>query len=179
MLTYELGRNTQWQSILRDEATSRPNDLPTVLDLNAYPLLDAAFKEILRMCAPAGTLFRQTVRDIEILGHFVPRQTQIAINVHASMRLADWWPDPDRFDPARFVNSSRSRGAVSRYVFSPFGGGAHKCIGLQFADMTVKATMHQMLRRFEWTVPQDYRLQLTWGTGPTPADDLPITLRTR
>lgn len=68
---------------------------------------------------------------------------------------------------------------MSRYVFAPFGGGAHKCIGQQFADMTVKATMHQMLRRFEWRVPAGYRVPLTWGTGPMPADDLPITLRVR
>ncbi|MGV0744889.1 cytochrome P450 [Mycolicibacterium sp. XJ870] len=178
MLTYELGRNQQWQDALRDEATGRPNDAPTLGDLDAYPLLDAAFKEILRMYAPAGTLFRQTLRDTEILGHFVPRKTQVAINVYASMRLADWWPDPDSFDPARFTTDPESRAAVSRYVFAPFGGGAHKCIGQQFADMTVKTTMHQMLRRFEWGVPDDYRIQLTWGTGPTPADDLPVTLRT-
>jgi cytochrome P450 len=179
MLVYELGRNQHWQNTLRDEATARPNDAPTVLDLDAYPLLDAAFKEILRMYAPAGTLFRQTMCDTEILGHFVPRGTQVAINVHASMRLADWWPDPDTFDPSRFVDSAESHATVSRYVFAPFGGGAHKCIGQQFADMTVKATMHQMLRRFQWRVAEGYRLPLTWGTGPTPADDLPIVLRSR
>ncbi|MCX5043141.1 cytochrome P450 [Aldersonia sp. NBC_00410] len=177
MLAYELGRNQQWQGALRDEAIGRPNDAPTIADLAAFPLLDAAFKEILRMYAPAGTLFRQTVCDTDILGHFVPRKTQVAINVYASMRLADWWPDPDTFDPARFIDSSESHAAVSRYVFAPFGGGAHKCIGQQFADMTVKTTMHQLLRRFEWSVADDYRLPLTWGTGPTPADNLPLELR--
>ncbi len=77
------------------------------------------------MYAPAGALFRQTVRDTEILGHFVPRKTQVAINVYASMRLSDWWPDPDTLDPGRFVNNPASRATVSRYVFAPFGGGAH------------------------------------------------------
>ncbi|MFS0896619.1 cytochrome P450 [Mycolicibacterium litorale] len=179
MLTYELGRNPKWQNALRQEALTLPNDAPTLLDLDAYPLLDAAFKETLRMYAPAGTLFRQTTRDTEILGHFVPRKALVAVNVHASMRLADWWPEPDTFDPGRFLDRADARAAVSRYVFAPFGGGAHKCIGQQFADMTVKATMHQMLRRFEWRVPAGYRVPLTWGTGPMPADDLPITLRVR
>lgn len=179
MLVYELGRNTLWQQALREEALGRPNDAPTLLDLDEYPVLDAAFKETLRLYAPAGALFRQTVRDTAILGHYVPRKTQVAINVYASMRLADWWPDPDTFDPTRFIDRPQSKAVVSRYVFAPFGGGAHKCIGQQFADMTVKTTMHQMLRRFEWSVPDDYRPQMTWGTGPTPADDLPITLRRR
>ena len=179
MLAYELGRNPQWQDTLRAEAVGQPNDNPDLADLDAYPLLDAAFKETLRMYAPAGTLFRQTLRDTEILGHFVPRRTQVAINVYASMRLSDWWPNPDSFDPTRFLHDREPGTAVSRYVFAPFGGGAHKCIGQQFADMTVKATMHQMLRRFEWTVPEGYRVPLTWGTGPTPADELPIELRAR
>ncbi|CAJ1510674.1 cytochrome P450 [[Mycobacterium] burgundiense] len=176
MLVYELGRNSQWQDRLREEALANANDQLTLADLDDYPVLDAAFKEILRMYAPAGTLFRQAITDTEIAGHYVPRNTQVAINVYASMRLADWWPDPDRFDPNRFLAGADAT-AVHRYAFAPFGGGAHKCIGQHFANMNVKAILHQLLRHFEWSVPAGYRPQLTWGTGPTPDDGLPITLR--
>ena len=139
MLAYELGRHRDWQDALRDEALGRPDDTLHLHDLDNYPLLDAAFKEILRMYAPAGTLFRQAIKDTEILGHYVPRKTQIAISVYASMRLSDWWEDPDRFDPGRFTGGADAA-AISRYAFAPFGGGAHKCIGQHFADMSVKAT---------------------------------------
>lgn len=175
MLVYELGRNTRWQNLLREEAVDCPIDAPTLDDLERYPLLDAAFKEVLRMYAPAGTLFRQAIRDTEICGHYIPRKSQIAISVHASMRLPDWWPEPDRFIPSRFSDAT-NRAVVNRYAFAPFGGGAHKCIGQQFADMTVKTAMHKLLRRFRWRVPDGYRVPLTWGTGPTPADSLPIEL---
>lgn len=178
MLVYELGRNIQWQNMLRDEATDNANDELTLSDLDDYPILDAAFKEILRMYAPAGTLFRQAVKETEVAGHYIPRKTQIAINVYASMRLADWWPNPDKFDPARFL-SGADASAVHRYAFAPFGGGVHKCIGQQFADMNVKAIMHHLLRHFDWRIPTGYRPRMTWGTGPTPADGLPIILRRR
>lgn len=175
MLVYELGRNLRWQDALRDEADA--GDGLGLADLDgAYPLLDAAFKEILRMYAPAGTLFRQTVTDTEVCGHYIPRRTQVAINVYASMRLADWWPDPDRFDPGRFLGGGDAA-AVHRYAFAPFGGGVHKCIGQQFADMNVKLVMHQLLRHFRWRVAPGYRPLMTWGTGPTPADGLPISLQ--
>ncbi len=178
MLVYELGRNTGWQNVLREEAmASGAGDLePT--DVSTHPLLDAAFKEILRMYAPAGTLFRQAIEDTELAGHYIPRKSQVAINVYASMRLSDWWLDPDRFDPGRFLDGADAA-LVHRYAFAPFGGGVHKCIGQQFADMNVKVIMHQLLRHFDWSVPGGYRLRLTWGTGPTPADGLPITLRRR
>ncbi|MBJ7465768.1 MAG: cytochrome P450 [Mycolicibacterium sp.] len=177
MLVYELGRNTGWQDALREEALSADDD-PTMEGLQRYPLLDAAFKEILRMYAPAGTLFRQTVKDTVVAGHYIPRQSQVAINVYASMRLADWWPDPDTFDPSRFTDGADAA-PVHRYAFAPFGGGVHKCIGQQFADMSVKAIMVQLLRQFDWRVRSGYRPRLTWGTGPTPADGLPIALRRR
>ena len=175
MLVYELGRNQHWQTVLREEAVQRPVESPTLIDLERYPLLDAAFKEILRMYAPAGTLFRQAITDNEICGHFIPRKSQIAINVYASMRLHDWWPDPDTFNPNRFTTAGQHE-SISRYVFAPFGGGAHKCIGQQFADMTVKTVIHQLLRRFAWSSPPGYEVPLTWGTGPTPADNLPTDL---
>lgn len=176
MMVYELGRNIAWQNSLREEARGRPADEFRLQDLEAYPLLDAAFKETLRMYAPAGTLFRQTVKDTEVAGHYIPRKSQVAINVYASMRLSDWWSDPDRFDPGRFLAGADAT-MVNRYAFAPFGAGVHKCIGQQFADMNVKVIMHQLLRHFDWCVPDGYRPPLTWGTGPTPADGLPITLR--
>lgn len=176
MLVYELGRNIRWQNTLREEALASADDRIAIENLDtAYPLLDAAFKETLRMYAPAGTLFRQTVADTEVAGHFIPRKTQVAISVYASMRLADWWPEPDQFDPARFLTGT-SAAAIHRYAFAPFGGGAHKCIGQQFANMNVKAIMLQLLRHFRWQVPARYQPRMTWGTGPTPADGLPVTL---
>lgn len=178
MLVYELGRNVLWQDALRDEARSVDEDDGTLDALQRYPLLDAAFKEILRMYAPAGTLFRQAIKDTEVAGHHIPKKSQVAINVYASMRLADWWPDPDTFDPSRFTDGADAS-PVHRYAFAPFGGGVHKCIGQQFADMSVKVIMLQLLRNFDWRVPSGYRPRLTWGTGPTPADGLPITLRRR
>lgn len=178
MLVYELGRNVAWQDALREEALGSAGDEPTLDVLQQYSLLDGAFKEILRMYAPAGTLFRQTIKDTEVAGHFIPRQSQVAINVYASMRLSDWWSDPDTFDPGRFTDGADAT-PVHRYAFAPFGGGVHKCIGQQFADMSVKVIMLQLLREFDWRVRSGYRPRLTWGTGPTPADGLPIMMRRR
>jgi cytochrome P450 len=178
MLVYELGRHPYWQQALREEACAAPDDELSLDALQRYPLLDAAFKEILRMYAPAGTLFRQAVKDTEVAGHYIPRKSQVAINVYASMRLPDWWPDPDTFDPSRFTDGADAS-AVHRYAFAPFGGGVHKCIGQQFADMSVKVIMHRLLRDFDWRIRSGYRPRLVWGTGPTPSDGLPITLQRR
>ena len=47
-------------------------------------------------------------------------------------RMEEWWSNPLEFDPMRF---SPERAEHKRHGFSyvPFGGGAHKCIGMHFA----------------------------------------------
>ncbi|HEX5193111.1 MAG TPA: cytochrome P450 [Solirubrobacteraceae bacterium] len=57
------------------------------------------------------------------------------------------------------------------------GGGEDKCIGLHFGSMEVKALMHRLLLRFQWSVPPGYEPSLGYGTGPNPSDGLPVMLR--
>ena len=59
---------------------------------------------------------------------------------------------------------------------APFGGGAHKCIGMFFGEMEVKAVLHQLLLRFRWSVPDGYEMKQDFTTLPMPADGLPVTL---
>ncbi|WP_342801264.1 cytochrome P450 [Nocardia sp. No.11] len=178
MLTYLLGADPHWQERLRAESLALGKASLDYDDLDRLPSLDLAFKETLRMYAPAGMLIRQAIEDTEILGHYIPAGTDILLGAYPSMRLARWWPRPDEFDPERFA-ADRREDKVHRYAWSPFGGGAHKCIGLYFGGMTVKSIMHRMLLRYEWSVPVGYQPPLTWGTGPTPDDGLPIDLRPR
>lgn len=178
MMTYFLGRHPEWQERLRSESLALDKETLDYDDLDALPSLDLAFKETLRYNAPVGMLFRKSIKDTAIDGHFIPKGTLIAINPWATMQLPEVWPNPTAWDPDRFA-PERREDKVHRFAWAPFGGGAHKCIGLYFGGMEVKAIMHQMLQRFEWTVPDGYFPEMTYGTGPTPADGLPITLRRR
>ncbi len=178
MLVYHLGRNPQWQERLRAESLALGKAAIDYEDIDKLPGLELALKETLRINAPVGMLFRKTVRDTDILGKFIPEGTLVAINPWATMLLDEWWPNPSAWDPERF-SPERREDKVHRFAWAPFGGGAHKCIGLYFAGMEIKAIMHQMLLQFEWSVPDDYRLNLTYGTGPTPADGLPVDFTRR
>ncbi|MGV9670488.1 cytochrome P450 [Gordonia sp. NPDC003504] len=178
MMAHYLGRNPQWQQRLRDESLALGKATLDYDDQDKLPSLDLAFKETLRINAPVGMLFRKTITDTDILGHFVPAGTVIAIHPWATMLREEWWPNPTVWDPERFA-AERREDKVHRFAWSPFGGGAHKCIGLYFGGMEVKSIMHQLLLNFEWSVPADYRLSLEYGTGPTPADGLPIDMRRR
>ena len=174
MMGYLLGKHPEWQVRLRAESLALGKPTLDYDDLDRLPSLDLVFKETLRMFAPVGQQLRETLRDTELLGHFIPAGTPVMYAPYPSMRMEQWWSNPDVFDPERFA---RHEEKSHRYAWSPFGGGAHKCIGQQFANMTVKGVMHQMLLRYRWSVPSGYELPLGWGTGPTPVDGLPIHLK--
>ncbi len=176
MMGYYLARHPEWQDRLRDESRALGKDAIGYDDLDALPSMDLVFKETLRMNAPVGTLARQAVKDTELDGRYIPRGTKLMLAIYASQRMEPWWRDPDTFDPERF-SDARREDASHKYAWVPFGGGVHKCIGLHFGSMEVKAIMHQLLLRNSWRIPAGYEPVLDYGTGPFPGDGLPIELR--
>lgn len=175
MMSYELARNPQWQDRLRAESRALGKPTLDYGDLDRLTGLELAFKETLRMYAPVGQLVRESIADTEISGFYIPKGTLTISGPYAMMRTAEYWKNPDVFDPERF-GPERAEDKSHRFAWPPFGGGAHKCIGRYFGGMTVKATMHRMLLNYRWSVPEGYRVPLVAGTGPQPADGLPITL---
>jgi cytochrome P450 len=176
MLVYLLGRHPEWQERLRAEALALGKAALDHDDLERLPDLDMAFRETLRYNAPVGMVAREAVRDTALLGRYIPAGTRLMLNLYATQRMPEFWPEPDRFDPERF-SPQRREDRVHQYAWVPFGGNVHKCIGMHFGAMEVKAIMHQLLHHFRWTVDADYELPIEYGTGPLPGDGLPIRLK--
>jgi cytochrome P450 len=176
MIGYYLAHRPEWQDRLRAESEALRKPAIGYEDLDALPSLDLVFKETLRINAPVGSLARQAVKDTEIDGHYIPAGAKLMLGIYATQRMEPWWRDPDTFDPERF-SEERREDAVHKYAWVPFGGGVHKCIGMHFGSMEVKAFLHQLLLRNRWHVAPDYEPVLDYGTGPFPADGLPIVLR--
>jgi cytochrome P450 len=176
MLCFYLARHPEWQERLREESRALGRSHLTLEDLDALPSMDLAFKETLRMNSPVGLVAREALRDTEIDGFFVPAGTRMMVGLYPTMRMEPWWRDPDVFDPERFAEGRRED-LSHKYAWTPFGGNVHKCIGMHFGGMEVKAMLHQLLLRCSWTVPAGYEPLLDYGTGPQPGDGLPIELR--
>ena len=176
MMGYFLARHPVWQQRLREESLALAKPVIGFDDLDALPSMDLVFKETLRMNAPVGMLAREAIKDTAIDGRYIPKGTKITLALHPSMRMEPWWNDPDTFDPERFT-PERAEDASHKYAWVPFGGGVHKCIGMHFGAMEVKAVMHQLLLRNSLHVASNYEPIIDFGTGPFPGDGLPVELR--
>jgi len=175
MMGYYLARYPEWQDRLREESRALGKGAIGYEDLDALTSMDLVFKETLRMNAPVGTLARRAITDTELDGHYIPQGTNLMLGIYATQRMDPWWRDPDVFDPERF-SDARREDASHKYAWTPFGGGVHKCIGMHFGSMEVKAILHQLLLRNRWRIPIGYEPVFDYGTGPFPGDGLPIEL---
>ncbi len=176
-MAYHLAANPEWQDRLREESQrigDGPLDIEALEKLETY---DLVVNESLRMMTPLPFNFRQTVRDTELLGFYIPADTPVVTWPSINHRLPELWTDPEKFDPARF-SEPRNEHKRHRYAFAPFGGGAHKCIGMVFGQLEIKTVMHRLLTRYRLELPKaGYTPRYDYGGMPVPLDGMPIVLR--
>lgn len=176
-MTYHLAKHPEWQQRCREESLAL-GPHASYEEVQNLTSLDLVMKEALRINPPVAQMFRATVKDTEVLGHFLPAGTQVLVSPQFNHHMAEYWTNPKAFDPERF-SDDRREDKGHRHLYVPFGSHAHKCIGMYFAGMEIKATMHQLLRAYEWSVPDGYEMR--WGATvlPTLKDGLPVTFHRR
>jgi sterol 14-demethylase len=124
--------------------------------LREIPLLEAAIKEALRLHPPLILLLRAATSDLSVLGYHVPAGALVGATPAISNRIADDFPEPDRFDPGRY-GEPRQEDLINRWTWIPFGAGRHRCVGANFAMIQLKAIFSVLLRdwTFELAQPRD------------------------
>ncbi|WAL63009.1 cytochrome P450 [Amycolatopsis cynarae] len=172
---YHLAKHPEWQERAREESLALGDEAPDLAALDGLRTLDLVIKESLRLTAPVPSLPRKAVKDVDVLGHYIPAGTLVSVSPNANHFSPQHWTQPRRFDPERFAEGRREDKS-HRYAWMPFGGGAHKCIGLHFGTYEVKAVLHEMLRAYRWSVPRDYRMRWDYVSLPVPVDGLPVRL---
>lgn len=123
-----------------------------------------AFAHEVRRCYPfVPVLAARARRAQDVLGQPVRRGGLVVLDVHGTTHDPGAWPDPDRFDPARFL------GPVEEEALVPQGGGdvrtGHRCPG-EGVTLTLLEVAVRRLAAAPWTpVPgQD----LGWSTARMP-----------
>src|SRR5690606_17780801 len=127
-------------------------------------------------CAPVPSMPRMTVKDTEFAGCFIPKGTMVNVSPHFTHYMEELWQDPSRFDPNR-LSDERREDKDHSYACVPLAGLAHKCIGLHFAELQVKAILHQVVLKYRWNVAPGYEMPIDATSLPVPADGLPVILR--
>ena len=177
MVMHLLARNQHWQEQLRDQLLgSNINEL-NYDQLGALPLINYTFNEVLRMYPPVVGVIRRTIRPCEIGGYKLDAHTVVQTSILANHYLEKYWRDPFVFDPMRFADERQEHKQHS-FLWAPFGGGAHKCIGLHFADMLFKCVLFQTIKQFRVKFVNETQAvgKIRYLPFPKPRDGLPLIL---
>jgi cytochrome P450 len=176
-MAYQLAAHPDWQERAREESERLGDGLLDIEALEKLETLDLVMNESLRLVTPVPFTVRQTVRDVDLLGYYVPTGTNVMTWPAMNHRLPELWTEPEKFDPGRFAEP-RCEHKRHRYAFAPFGGGAHKCIGMVFGQLEIKTVMHRLLRSYRLELARPgYTPRWDYSGMPVPMDGMPIVLR--
>lgn len=153
---YLLARHPQVRDRLRDELTADPQT----------PYLDAVLNETLRLYPPAWILGRDALREIDVNGWRIRKGATILMSQLVLHRSAEYFDEPERFLPERWLPPPPP---LPPFAYFPFGGGARKCLGDQFAWTEARIELAHLARRYTFEVQEPQRVD------PDPI----ITLRPR
>ncbi|XP_057827379.1 flavonoid 3'-monooxygenase [Cryptomeria japonica] len=116
--------------------------------------LQAVVTETLRLHPPTPLMLPHASPDSsrEIMGHFIPPNSHVMVNVWAVARDPNAWERPLEFDPDRFVdNPVNLDGRDFRII--PFGAGRRRCPGYNLGLRMIQFALASFVHAFDWSLP--------------------------
>ncbi|CAM6094280.1 unnamed protein product [Calypogeia fissa] len=154
---YELAKHQDIQERLHQEIQKVVGSrMVTESDLPNLSLLDAIFKETLRLHCPIVLLPpREVEEDITIGGYHIPKGWQVLINVYGINNDKKRWAKWNEWIPDRFLNAPELDMGVNDFQLIPFGLGKRRCAGALQATTIVCSFIASFVQRFHCSLPRD------------------------
>ena len=140
-----LSRHPEAGERLRAEALALDADLPGLDDVARLPFAEAVLQEAMRLYPPAWMIARRCVEAFRLGDFTVAEGTLVMTPPYLLHRDPRFWPEPDRFDPGRWLDGGGA--PPHRYSYLPFGAGTRKCIGATFAMVEGTLVLAVIARR--------------------------------
>jgi cytochrome P450 len=113
-------------------------------DTDEDELRQASILEVQRARTILDFAGRHVYAPVYELGEWViPRGYSVAISLWLVHANAEAFPEPDRFDPQRYIGTR-----PPTFAWIPFGGGTRRCVGATFANVEMDVVLRTVLRQF-------------------------------
>ena len=145
-----LGHNMDIQDKVFDELEEIFQDSDrdaTMEDIRSMKYLERCIKESLRLYPSIPYIGRLLTEPVDINGLKLPTGTAVSIDFYTLHRDEKYFPNPDVFDPDRFLPEKTA--GRHPYSYIPFSAGSRNCIGQKFGMLEAKIILSTILRRFK------------------------------
>jgi cytochrome P450 len=125
----------------------------------------AFVEEVLRYHSPVQSVLRVTATEVELHGVRLPPGSPVLALLGSANRDERQFPEPDRFDITRTGTNN-----------TPFGHGAHFCIGATLARMQTRIAVDTLLNRFHRVEVKTERFEWNYSLAARGPTVLPVQL---
>ncbi len=136
---------------------------PLMEDVPNLPFTRKVFTESMRLFPPVWALGRMAIEDTNIGNRPIQKGSVVLMSQYVTQRDAEYFSEPEAFKPERWTKEMQE--SLPPFAYFPFGGGARRCIGEQFAwteGILLLAAISQKWRfRFESAEPPEPLFLLT------------------
>lgn len=115
-------------------------------DISNCSYLRACIKESFRLSPTVPGVMRILPEEVVLSGYRVPAGIPVFANSLVTCRLEKYFPQPEEFQPERWLGESR--GLIHPFSLLPFGHGARMCVGRRFAEMELMTAAAKMVQNF-------------------------------
>lgn len=139
---YHLHRHPE---VLRRLLTELDDCGDDVVQLGSAEYLKACVQETLRVHPIVTEVVRKLKQPIQLGDYLIPAGFAVSPVTVLAHYNAEVYPEPERFDPSRFLEKS-----YSPFCYMPFGGGHRRCVGAAFAGYEMTIVLGTLLRQFSF-----------------------------
>ncbi len=107
-----------------------------------------AVRETERMQPSADILMRTVHEDVDLGDFIVPKGWLAQVSADIAHNLPEVWSNPAQYDPLRY-SPDRAEDKQDRYSMIGFGGGMHKCTGMNFANNEMIIVVTLLFQQFD------------------------------
>jgi sterol 14alpha-demethylase len=145
-------QNRDYEAVLRAELAATIGDSDG-RDMGweaaiAMTKMDLALRETERLHPVAFILSRKANEDIVRDGYTIAKGDFVLLAPSVTHRMTETWKEPDRYNPERF-NAENPDAQIESNSLVGFGGGMHRCAGVNFARMEMKVILAVLLQHYE------------------------------
>lgn len=119
----------------------------TIDDFAKFEYMDRVLKECMRIYPPVPFIGRTLAEDYQHDGFVQPKGSGINIHIYDVHRDPEVFPDPEKFDPDRFLPENCA--GRSNFAFIAFSAGMRNCIGQRFAMLELKMVVSKLVTNFK------------------------------
>ncbi len=140
-------------------------------NLAAMEYTQQTLEEALRLYPPVWLFTRRSHAEDELEHFDVPPGTDIYLAPYILHRTDHYWPEPEVFDPDRFVLADKPK--KDRPYF-PFSLGPRRCLGEYFSFLEMKVHLGLLLPRFRMQLVDDAEPELELAINLRSAEDIHV-----